>query len=183
MAERVFTEKGFLAASVDEVIKGLGISAGALYHHFPSKRSLLQGIAERSIGRLCGEMDAWLADEGVDAGGKVDRFLDAVEDRGRLRVMIDHLQPGMAREDREMHEVVVQAGLEPLTSRLEALLEQGNETGEFRVRHPRAAAVVILLLLSEFVHRAGRIGRLVPRDEFDATVRESVNRVLMRRVS
>ncbi len=180
-AESVFMEKGFLAASIDDVIKRSGVSSGALYHHFPGKKSLLEGIAEKSLAALCAKFDVWLADDSLDPGEKLDAFLAAADDRVRLRLALEKTGMGLAREDRDQHELVLQMGLEPLTARLATLIERGNATGEFDVPHPRAAAVILLLLLSEFAHRAPRVEKLVPRRAFAATLRESFNRLLGRR--
>ncbi|MHB8376151.1 MAG: TetR/AcrR family transcriptional regulator [Dehalococcoidia bacterium] len=45
----VFALKGFSAASMDDVSLAAGCSKGGLYHHFPSKSSVLAGVVERLI--------------------------------------------------------------------------------------------------------------------------------------
>lgn len=165
------------------MIRALGISAGALYHHFPSKRSLLEGIGERAVNKLTTSMNAWIADDQLSPGAKVDRFLDAMDDGRRLRVMVDYLGLGIVREDRDMHEVVVQLGLEPLTDRLVKFIEQGNACKEFRVSNPKATALIVMLLISESIHRVGRIEQIVPDGKFNASLREAINRLLMRGIT
>jgi AcrR family transcriptional regulator len=49
-ALRVFTVKGYAAASMDDVRLAAGCSKGGLYHHFPSKPALLGAIAARLSG-------------------------------------------------------------------------------------------------------------------------------------
>lgn len=42
-------EKGFQALTLDEVAIGASVSKGGLLHHFPSKQSLILGLAEHMI--------------------------------------------------------------------------------------------------------------------------------------
>lgn len=48
-AEKLITEKGFRALTLDEVAVGAGISKGGLLHHFSSKQALILGLAEHMI--------------------------------------------------------------------------------------------------------------------------------------
>jgi len=57
-AERLFSEKGFRATTMDDVAARLGVSKGALYLYFPSKVDLLREIqaGSRRVAR------SWIAD-------------------------------------------------------------------------------------------------------------------------
>lgn len=50
-AARVFAEKGFQAASVDEIAERAGVSKGALYWHFESKDDLFFALLEERVDR------------------------------------------------------------------------------------------------------------------------------------
>jgi AcrR family transcriptional regulator len=45
----VFALKGFSAASMDDICLAAGCSKGGLYHHFPTKTSVLSGVVDRLI--------------------------------------------------------------------------------------------------------------------------------------
>jgi AcrR family transcriptional regulator len=45
-ARKLFGEQGFAATSVDEVVKGAGVTKGALYHHFRDKDDLFRAVVE-----------------------------------------------------------------------------------------------------------------------------------------
>lgn len=51
-ARQAFAEKGFAAASMDELTAQVGLTRGALYHHFGDKRGLLAAV----VAQLDGEM-------------------------------------------------------------------------------------------------------------------------------
>ena len=51
-AERVFAEKGFYQAAVDEIVEVSGTSKGSVYFHFPSKESLFLAVMDHLDNRL-----------------------------------------------------------------------------------------------------------------------------------
>lgn len=53
-ARKAFAEKGFAAASMDDLTAAAGLTRGALYHHFGDKRGLLAAV----VAQLDGEMAA-----------------------------------------------------------------------------------------------------------------------------
>ncbi|EGT5183958.1 TetR/AcrR family transcriptional regulator [Cronobacter sakazakii] len=74
-ARKAFAEKGFAAASMDELTASVGLTRGALYHNFGDKKGLLAAVvaqvdgemAQRAKATAAGVEDAWetLIAEGV----------------------------------------------------------------------------------------------------------------------
>ncbi|MEM1159104.1 MAG: TetR/AcrR family transcriptional regulator [Verrucomicrobiota bacterium] len=180
MAEKVFSRKGFAASGISDVVESLGISAGALYHHFPSKKELMAGIAKRSMGQMCDQMDIWLVDKTLSPDEKMDLVLASVGDRRKLKKKLTRQDLGLVSEDAEVHEMVVQAGLEPVSERVSEIIRQGNATGDFQVQHPRATAIMIFLLLGEYMHRSSRLEDLVPEKTLESSFNEAVDQMLRR---
>ena len=62
-AIKIFRQKGYRAATLDDVARELGVSKPALYHYFTSKENLLSAIYLQALGRMfktiyeVGEMD------------------------------------------------------------------------------------------------------------------------------
>ena len=46
-ARKAFAEKGYAAASMDELTASVGLTRGALYHNFNDKKGLLSGCSGR----------------------------------------------------------------------------------------------------------------------------------------
>jgi len=46
-AEEVFAEKGFMAASLDDIAYAAGYTKGAIYKHFPTKADLFLAVSDR----------------------------------------------------------------------------------------------------------------------------------------
>jgi len=59
-ARKAFAEKGYAAASMDDLTAEAGLTRGALYHNFGDKRGLLAAV----VSQIDGEM----AERGKDAG-------------------------------------------------------------------------------------------------------------------
>ncbi|TDV56499.1 TetR/AcrR family transcriptional regulator [Actinophytocola oryzae] len=107
-AGRVFSERGYHAASMEEIAAGVGITAAALYRHFPNKYALFAECANVMVDRLVAALDDVPADASlVDvltavtrvtvahrASGGVyrweARYLDRA-DRGVLRAKFAHV--------------------------------------------------------------------------------------------
>ncbi|WP_432165528.1 TetR/AcrR family transcriptional regulator [Streptomyces sp. bgisy031] len=56
-AGRLFSERGYHAASMEEIAAGVGITATALYRHFPNKYALFAECAHAMVDRLVGALD------------------------------------------------------------------------------------------------------------------------------
>ncbi len=54
IATQEFSQKGYAAASTENIVRQAGVTRGALYHHFKNKRDLFLAVfkeAQREIGR------------------------------------------------------------------------------------------------------------------------------------
>ncbi|CAN7560428.1 TetR/AcrR family transcriptional regulator [Rhizobium sp. LjRoot98] len=64
-ARRAFAEKGYSAASMDDLTAEVGLTRGALYHNFGDKRGLLAAVVEQ----IDSEMASRAQQIGAGAGG------------------------------------------------------------------------------------------------------------------
>lgn len=78
VAARLFSEKGFSATSVREIVGEVGLSPGAIYNHFESKEALLYAIALETHERLLDALNRTLADRSPTAGEDLDRLVTVV---------------------------------------------------------------------------------------------------------
>lgn len=51
-AAKVFEERGYQAATINEILSEAGVTKGALYFHFPSKEHLAQGVLSEQDQRM-----------------------------------------------------------------------------------------------------------------------------------
>lgn len=91
VARRNFTERGYAATSIDDVIREAGVARGALYHHFPGKEALFRAVYEtveaevvtKVLAAAAGQTDPMAS---VRAG--LAAFLDGCLEPGFRRIVI-----------------------------------------------------------------------------------------------
>lgn len=69
-ARKAFAEKGFAAASMDDLTADAGLTRGALYHNFGDKRGLLQAVVD--------QLDAEMATRAHDIGAQAENDWDGL---------------------------------------------------------------------------------------------------------
>ncbi|EPR9086600.1 TetR/AcrR family transcriptional regulator [Cronobacter dublinensis] len=65
-ARKAFAEKGFAAASMDELTASVGLTRGALYHNFGDKKGLLAAVVAQVDGEMAQRAKAVAANAGDD---------------------------------------------------------------------------------------------------------------------
>lgn len=147
VSARLFTEKGYEKTSIQDIIAAIGMSKGAVYHHFKSKEELLAAVMQRQFAdsaalleRLIREIAAptarerlMLLLEGLLADDKT-HALDAV-----LRTQLQHpafVVSGMKQGVMQDARVIA------------ALIHEGNRDGSMRCSYPEACAEVFMLLMN-----------------------------------
>lgn len=82
VAERLMTDQGYSATSVDQVIAEAGSSKGAFFHHFSSKNDLAVQIVQRYVAADLAHLDAGLDATAhvTDPTARVVAFLRYYED-------------------------------------------------------------------------------------------------------
>jgi AcrR family transcriptional regulator len=91
VARELFTERGYAATSIEEIIQRAGVARGALYHHFSGKDALFRAVYDAvQADAVSGVMAAALAMQepwaAVRAG--LSAFLDACLDPTFRRVVV-----------------------------------------------------------------------------------------------
>ena len=127
VARRLFAADGYAATSLDDVVRGAGVTKGALYHHFAGKRDLFLAVYEREQQRLAQtqfeafarKKEPW---EGFLAGSRA--FFEASLDPGVQRITLLDAPSVLGWET--MREVEGRYALVQLHQGIEALIHEGH---------------------------------------------------------
>lgn len=113
VATAAFTEHGYAATSIDDIIREAGVARGALYHHFSGKEALFRAVYEAVEADVVNRVLAAAASnasspwEAVRAG--LAAFLDACGEPAFRRVVIldsvSVLQAKVLEEGVDPHEL------------------------------------------------------------------------------
>lgn len=138
-ATRLFARQGFFKTTVSDVAAAIGMTQGALFHHFASKQELLVAV----VDRLARGMEAYRAELGAEAtAGAVERVVG---------LMVAHF-------NRHPEATICLAALatefagtgDPILERLRAVYDVFLSPFEAAlaalpsVRDPRASAIVLI---------------------------------------
>jgi len=163
---RLFSLKGFLGTSIDDILQAANTSKGGFYNHFPSKDALFFEVLEEARRKVLEEARRiWRErcllglDEIESPVGKIERLLENYRDQYlkdrehfpggcifvTFSVELDDLRPDLCEE--------VDTGFAGLKAMIERLLDEGKESGELSGNVSTSAMTEMLL--------AGMIGASV----------------------
>ena len=156
MAEVLLESHGYVATSMSDVAKRVGISKASLYHHFPTKEALFLGVAERMIERDAAGMSLAIA-SAPTATGQLEALADWMFSQRRhtermLRDALRFLAPEHAGR-------IGQIFLSRMYAPVEAVMSAGIERGEFAPHAASFSAWAFMGLLSEFAESPVQVGR------------------------
>lgn len=104
-AMRAFHRKGFQATSMADIIAESGLSAGAIYGHFPSKSEIILEVAGRVIGARLDEMEEFASRDPMPAPPGLIRVVmkGMLTDLGRPAMLVQVW--GESMTEPAMHEM------------------------------------------------------------------------------
>ena len=144
----IFVEKGYTNARMDDIVNAIGLSKGALYHHFPSKRVLFMALIEHWMdqfsaiersGELRGKPSSLIMKT-------IARFTSMVFRKNPNWFLAEHEIWSLANRDPEIKELVSQLYTRIL-GEFETLVERGIRYGEFQPVNARMIAISIMTSL------------------------------------
>ena len=119
----LFNEKGYEKTTIQDIVNALGMSKGAIYHHFKSKDEIIEALSER-----CYHGDA-----------QMELLRNASDKTGIEKKNPKIFMSGMA-ENLSVNSQIV-----------ERILKEGMEDGSIRSQDPLCAAQVLMLLLNYWI--------------------------------
>lgn len=150
VSHRLFTTKGYDKTSIQDIVDALGMSKGAIYHHFKSKEEIL----DRLCDNIYQDMD-WFCEitsaPGLTALEKLSSmFLFELEDE--RKVSLDAITAPIVRYNARMILESLHSAIEDVAPSIAAILEEGNRDGSLHVVQPREAAEMVMVLMNIWIN-------------------------------
>ena len=77
ISSKLFFEKGFEQTSIQDIVNELGMSKGAIFHHFKSKDEIFDAVLEHYANIVIKKTDEWLENcHGMTAKDKITYLLE-----------------------------------------------------------------------------------------------------------
>jgi AcrR family transcriptional regulator len=137
--------KGYARMTIQDILDGLQISRGALYHYFDSKEALLEALVNR-MGRTA--VDAFLPilqDKHLTAIQKFRRYFEASaqwKSAGKA-VILGMLRTWYTDDNTIVRQKMSAQSIKGTASILEPIIRQGMQEGVFSTRYPEQVAETI----------------------------------------
>lgn len=172
-AKAVFSEKGYHAASVADIIDRAGIARGTFYLYFDSKRQIFDQILEDLLEDV--DHQITLIDLGPGAPSPMEQLRENLrrvltpflEDPPLVQILLYHAV-GLDPECQERLDLFYRKALD----RIEASLRLGMAMGLVRPCNPRIAAACILGAIKE------SMAQVVERPEAGIGLEEIVDQIM-----
>jgi AcrR family transcriptional regulator len=174
-ARSVFIEKGYVVARVEDVAKRAGLSKGAVYFYFQSKRELFLALVHEEHETTYSFLDLAENDERpaavklMDLGSRYVDYLAGLKTPPRFFLMMTE----QAIRDEEIREEV-QAVHHRFLDAVTRIVAQGVDEGTFRAGDPMAVASMLKAIIDGLAGQSA-VGI---RPDRDALVKDGVSVLL-----
>lgn len=101
-ATRLFTERGYVDTSIDDVAGGARVTRGALYHHFSSKLDMFNAVFAAVDARVVDRVRKAAAKPGTAEermGRVLDAYFEAARDTTYRAIVLTEAHKAAGRED------------------------------------------------------------------------------------
>lgn len=155
----LFARYGYAAVSMRQIGREIGLQAGAIYNHFPTKQHLLRGLLVEHMERL---LAAWEAEKDDslpprEALVAFVRFHIRYHVKCGEEVFISYME---LRNLEEQNFVEVEELRRCYEQSLRSILEAGTQTRVFTVSDPRVATMAVIAMLTGVTNWYRSDGRL-----------------------
>ncbi|HEX8114492.1 MAG TPA: TetR/AcrR family transcriptional regulator [Kofleriaceae bacterium] len=175
-ARRLLEREGTEAVTMRRVGDAVGITAMAIYRHYPDRTALLNAVADQGFAELAAAVQRMRLPAGLEP--RLLRMVDVYVDHALAHPRLFELMFLAPRKGARRYPRDFKAGRSPTINPSVAILQEGMARGELRADDPFEIAFALGALLEGLVmlYLGGRIGG-GPR-QLRALIRRSIRRHL-----
>lgn len=145
VASRLFMEKGYEYASIQDIIDNLGgLSKGAIYHHFKSKEDILVAVMNRMTEESNKMLETIRDRRDLTAKEK----LKTIFKESILRPVQNDIfttAPNLGNNPRLLYSIFAETVNEAAPNYIQPIIEQGIADGSIKAKYPAELAQLIIL--------------------------------------
>ncbi|MGX8792011.1 TetR/AcrR family transcriptional regulator [Oceanobacillus sp. M60] len=139
---KLFTEKGYLQTTTQDIINQVGISRGLLYYHFKNKEEILYILVEKSVKPLILQMEKIVNETSLSPAEKLKQFLQTtiIQEDSVTEEKVTLQETVQLEENRYMMDRFYHKFIEKLLPLFTKVIEEGKEQNVFKVAYPYETA-------------------------------------------
>ncbi len=145
MARQLIYTKGYEEMTIQDLLDGLHISRGALYHYFASKQALLEALVDRMGQEAVQNLLPVAQDANLTAIQKFCRYFEisAQWKTTEKDLITSLLRMWFSDENAFIRQKMTEESRRYMAAFFEPVIRQGIVEGTFTTRHPEPVAVII----------------------------------------
>ena len=146
-AATIFQEKGYHAASMQDIAEAVDLKKGSLYHHVSSKQEILLALLDEALGLIVERLEEAITPE-LSPSQKLRQAMQAylgflAENRSLSSVLLLEYR-SLEPEYKDLH-IPRRDHVERIW---QGIIEEGVSAGEFRTQTPRLVSKALLGVLN-----------------------------------
>lgn len=140
-ARHLFQTKDYEHATMQDLMKKIGIAKGTIYHYFKSKRDLLEAVVDDMVDENLGAMQKVVVTHKGNALQKIQKLAETGNIAAEESTVLGHLhKPG----NEAIHVKLLAAALSKQAPLYAQLIQEGCDEGIFHTDNPLECAEFIL---------------------------------------
>lgn len=176
VSNKLFIEKGYNNTSIQDITNKIGLSKGAIYHHFKSKEDIFMKICDETGYEISGQL-AKVRDR-KDLNGKeklsaiFKESFSSDSQKSNFQVMPNLIENPkfLAVSLQQIYEIVAPNFIEPI-------LKEGIKDGSLKVENPKELAEAMIILTNIWLNPLAR-----PKDNQEMASRVKVFNAMLKGV-
>lgn len=149
VAAELFLEKGYDNTSMQDIVNRLGMSKGAIYHHFKSKEDLMKQITGQYFDNIDWFMD--IVNDANLTGLEKLRHIFSHELGNEVKKKYDSISRPLL-QDPVMFMEQIHCSINEVAPILTKVIEEGNQDGSLHTRYSKQAAELLLLSINIWIN-------------------------------
>ncbi len=144
-ATELIYSKGYNRMTIQDILEGLQISRGALYHYFDSKKAILEALVDRMGAIAARALLPIIDDADLSALEKFNRYFEASAywKNTQKELILSILPMWFSDENAFIRQKMTTQALTHTSRLLVPMIRQGIKEKVFTTRFPEEAAVII----------------------------------------
>ena len=133
VSRTLFREKGYDHTTIQDIVNALGMSKGAVYHHFKSKEEIMERL-DPSLN-------------GLEKLKEILRFLFT----DKKKFELDKLMPYSNKDNPRLRTLILDSTIRDSAPFIAELIEEGIRDGSIHVTRPKELSETMMILMNVWI--------------------------------